>query len=301
MSQEGELSEREVKNHDEYQYLNLITQIIEKGIKRSDRTGVGTLSIFGAQMRYNLRDNIFPLLTTKRVFWRGVAEELIWFIHGDTNAKTLQEKNIHIWDGNSTREFLDKMGFIKRDEGDLGPVYGFQWRHFGAKYKTCNDDYTGAGIDQLNEVINRIKSNPNDRRIIMTAWNPIDLPDMALPPCHCLVQFYVANGELSCQLYQRSADMGLGVPFNIASYALLTYMIAHVTKLKPGDFVHTLGDAHIYLNHISGLKEQLLRTPKEFPKLLINREVTKIEDFLFDDFTLIDYNPHPKINLDMAV
>lgn len=236
----------------------LISRIILSGKKRSDRTGVGTLSIFGAQMRFSLRDDVFPLLTTKRVFWRAVLEELLWFIKGSTDAKELQAKNVHIWDGNSTREFLNKNGFQDREEGDLGPIYGFQWRHYGAEYKTSSDDYTGQGIDQLNEVINRIRTNPNDRRIIMSAWNVNDLPKMALPPCHCFVQFYVADGELSCQLYQRSADMGLGVPFNIASYALLTCMIAHVTDLKPGDFVHTLGDAHVYLNHIEPLKEQVI-------------------------------------------
>lgn len=232
------------------------------GKKRSDRTGVGTVSIFGAQMRFDLRNDVFPLLTTKRVFWRAVLEELLWFIKGSTNAKDLQDKNIHIWDGNSTREFLDKNGFHDREEGDLGPIYGFQWRHFGAEYKTCHDDYTGQGIDQLNEVINRIRTNPNDRRIIMSAWNVADIPKMALPPCHCFVQFYVADGELSCQLYQRSADMGLGVPFNIASYALLTCMIAHVTGLKPGDFIHTIGDAHVYLNHIEPLKQQVIAESK---------------------------------------
>lgn len=265
------------ENHDEKQYINLIKNIIEKGIlfycnrlcmaliskyysgkSRSDRTGVGTVSIFGAQMRFSLRNEVFPLLTTKRVFWRAVLEELLWFIKGSTDAKELQAKNVHIWDGNSTREFLDKNGFHDREEGDLGPIYGFQWRHYGAEYKTSSDDYTGKGIDQLNEVIHRIRTNPSDRRIVMSAWNVVDLPKMALPPCHCFVQFYVADGELSCQLYQRSADMGLGVPFNIASYALLTCMIAHVTKLKPGDFVHTLGDAHIYLNHIEPLKEQVM-------------------------------------------
>lgn len=208
-------------------------------------------------MRFNLRDGTFPLLTTKKVFWRGIAEELFWFIQGSTDAKLLQAKNVRIWDGNSTREFLDKAGFPEREEGDLGPVYGFQWRHFGAEYHTCHDDYQGQGVDQLKEIIERIKQNPNDRRIIMCAWNPVDIPKMALPPCHCLVQFYVANGELSCQLYQRSADMGLGVPFNIASYALLTHMIAHITGLKTGDFVHTLGDAHVYLNHIEPLTEQV--------------------------------------------
>lgn len=262
---------------------------------------MGTKSIFGAQMRFDLRNDTFPLLTTKKTFFRGIAEELFWFIKGSTDAKILQDKNVRIWDGNSSREFLDKSGFHDRREGDLGPVYGFQWRHFGAKYTTCDDDYAGQGIDQLNDVINRIKSNPNDRRIIMSAWNPVDIPQMALPPCHCLVQFYVANDELSCQLYQRSADMGLGVPFNIASYALLTYMIAHVTKLKPGDFVHTLGDAHIYLNHIDPLKEQIQRHPRPFPKMRIRRQVDSIEDFGIDDFEIIDYNPYPAIKMEMAV
>lgn len=270
------------------------------GVERGDRTGVGTVSIFGAQMRFDMRE-CFPLLTTKRVFWRAVAEELLWFINGSTNAKILQDKNIHIWDGNSTREFLDKLGFTDREEGDLGPVYGFQWRHFGAKYRTCHDDYTNEGIDQLKQVINTIRTNPNDRRIIMSAWNPVDIPQMALPPCHCLAQFYVANGELSCQLYQRSADMGLGVPFNIASYALLTYMIAHITGLKTGDFIHTMGDTHVYKNHIEPLKEQLGRVPRKFPKLLIKRKVEDIEDFKFEDFEIVDYKPYPKIQMEMAV
>ncbi|XP_059622631.1 thymidylate synthase [Phlebotomus argentipes] len=289
------------QQHDEMQYLQLIERIIETGAKRDDRTGVGTLSLFGAQMRFSLRDDVFPLLTTKRVFWRGVAEELIWFIRGSTDAKELQKKNVTIWNSNSTREFLDGMGFTEREEGDLGPVYGFQWRHFGAQYRTCKDDYTGQGVDQLREVIKRIREKPTDRRIIMSAWNPVDLPVMALPPCHCLVQFYVANGELSCQLYQRSADMGLGVPFNIASYALLTRMIAHVTGLKAGDFIHTLGDAHVYLNHVEPLQEQIKRTPKPFPTLQFGRNVTDIEDFTFEDFVLSDYNPHPKIAMEMAV
>lgn len=224
--------------HEEYQYLRHIKNIIEKNVKRSDRTGVGTYSIFGAQMRYTLRDDIFPLLTTKRVFFRGVVEELLWFIKGSTNALELRDKNIHIWDANSTREYLDSIGLTDREEGDLGPVYGFQWRHFGTEYKGMHVDYKNKGIDQLAHIINTIKTKPTDRRIIMTAWNPIDIPEMALPPCHCLVQFFVEDGELSCQLYQRSADMGLGVPFNIASYALLTYMIAHVTGLKVNMFLN---------------------------------------------------------------
>lgn len=194
------------------------------------------------------------------MFWKGVLEELLWFIKGSTNAKELSSKGVRIWDANGSRDFLDNLGFSSRKEGDLGPVYGFQWRHFGADYKDMDSDYSHQGVDQLQKVIDTIKTNPDDRRIILCAWNPKDLPSMALPPCHALCQFYVVNGELSCQLYQRSADMGLGVPFNIASYALLTYMIAHITGLKPGDFVHTLGDAHIYLNHIEPLKMQAERT-----------------------------------------
>lgn len=286
--------------HEEYQYLEAINRIIEHGTERGDRTGVGTKSIFGMQFRYSLRD-VFPLLTTKRVFWRGVAEELLWFIKGSTNANLLAEKNVRIWDANGSRAFLDNLGFTDREEGDLGPVYGFQWRHFGAEYKDMHADYTGQGVDQLQQVIDTIKNKPNDRRIIMCAWNPKDLPLMALPPCHAFVQFFVADGELSCQLYQRSADMGLGVPFNIASYALLTYMIAHVTGLKPGDFVHTTGDTHVYLNHIEPLKEQLQREPRDFPKLVIKRKVESIEDFTMDDFEIQDYKPHPKIQMDMAV
>ncbi|KAI8043471.1 thymidylate synthase [Drosophila gunungcola] len=299
---EGKKDQAEQINWDEEQYLDLLRHIIANGERRTDRTEVGTLSVFGSQMRFNIRD-CFPLLTTKRVFFRAVAEELLWFVAGKTDAKLLQAKNVHIWDGNSTREFLDKLGHTERSVGDLGPVYGFQWRHFGAEYGTCDDDYTGKGIDQLRQVIDTIRNNPSDRRIIMSAWNPPDIPKMALPPCHCLAQFYVSQtrGELSCQLYQRSADMGLGVPFNIASYALLTYMIAHVTGLKPGDFVHTMGDTHVYLNHVEPLKEQLERTPRPFPKLVIKRQVQDIEDFRFEDFEIVDYKPYPKIKMDMAV
>ncbi|PSN45388.1 Thymidylate synthase [Blattella germanica] len=272
-------TEADAFDHDEYQYLRHIQHILKRGFRKSDRTGVGTISVFGAQMRYSLRNGTFPLLTTKRVFWRAVVEELLWFIRGSTNAKELQDKNIHIWDGNSSREFLDSMGFTDRDEGDLGPVYGFQWRHFGAKYKDIKTDYSGQGIDQLLRVIEIIKNKPDDRRIIMSAWNPVDIPKMALPPCHCLVQFYVAGKELSCQLYQRSADMGLG----------------------PGEFVHTLGDSHIYLNHVEALKIQVKRKPRPFPTLHIKRDVQNIEDFKFEDFELENYNPHPKIEMEMAV
>eukprot|EP01011_Urceolus_sp_BLP5_P001052 TRINITY_DN1969_c0_g1_i1.p1 TRINITY_DN1969_c0_g1~~TRINITY_DN1969_c0_g1_i1.p1 ORF type:complete len:298 (+),score=81.91 TRINITY_DN1969_c0_g1_i1:89-982(+) len=292
---------REEINQEEKQYLELIGRIISHGAQKGDRTGVGTRSIFGAQMRFGLRDGVLPLLTTKRVFWRGVAEELLWFIKGDTNANHLREKNVHIWDQNGSRQFLDSLGFHHREEWDLGPVYGFQWRHFGAPYKTCHTDYTGQGVDQLQQVIHTLRTNPDDRRILLTAWNPCDIREMALPPCHCLAQFYVADGELSCQLYQRSCDMGLGVPFNIASYALLTILLAKVCNLKPGEFIHTLGDAHVYNNHIEPLKEQLKRSPRPFPTLRVNRETDNIEDFVFEDFELLDYNPYPTIKMEMAV
>jgi len=293
---------REVgEEHEEQQYLQLIRKIIQTGNKKGDRTGTGTLSLFGAQMRFSLRDGSFPLLTTKKVFYRGIAEELFWFIRGSTSAKELQEKNVRIWDGNSSRAFLDSIGLNHREEGDLGPVYGFQWRHFGAEYVDMHADYSGKGVDQLANVINLIRTRPDDRRILLCAWNPADLDKMALPPCHCLVQFYCANGELSCQLYQRSADMGLGVPFNIASYALLTIMLAHVTGLKPGDFVHTLGDAHVYSNHVEALRQQLEREPRPFPTISIKRKVENIEEFKFEDFEVTGYDPHPKIAMDMAV
>ena len=286
--------------HEELQYLEMIEDIIESGVYRGDRTGTGTYSKFGCQMRFNLRRS-FPLLTTKRVFWRGVVEELLWFMRGSTNAKLLQEKNVRIWDGNGSREYLDSIGLTEREEGDLGPVYGFQWRHFGAEYEDMHADYTGKGIDQLAEVIHKIKNNPNDRRIILTAWNPAALGEMALPPCHMMCQFYVANGELSCQMYQRSCDLGLGVPFNIASYSLLTCIIAHVCGLKPGDFVHTLGDAHVYSNHVEPLREQLQNKPRPFPTLKINTENVDIEGFSFEDFELSGYEPHKKVAMKMAV
>ena len=284
---------------EETQYLNQIRNIIEVGCLKENRTGTDTLSIFGTQSRWNLRDT-FPLLTTKRVFWRGVVEELLWFIRGSTNAKELSDKGVNIWDANGTREFMLKKG-INREENDLGPIYGFQWRHFGANYKTMHDDYSGQGVDQLANVIYKLRNSPTDRTIILSAWNPCDLDSMVLPPCHCLCQFYVANGELSCQLYQRSADMGLGVPFNIASYSLLTLMLAQVSDLKPGDFIHTIGDAHVYVNHIEPLKIQLAREPKIFPRVTINSTIKDIDEFTCSDFTLEGYNPHPSIPMKMAV
>lgn len=297
----GSIKTKEPENREEQQYLDTIKLLLDKGFRKEDRTGTGTLSVFGHSMRFSLRDGVLPLLTTKRVFWRGVAEELLWFIRGSTNANELAEKGVHIWDANGSRSFLDKLGFQEREEGDLGPVYGFQWRHSGADYKGMHHDYSGQGVDQLKEIIHKLRTSPDDRRIIMCAWNPSDLSKMALPPCHVLVQFYVSEGELSCLLYQRSADVGLGVPFNIASYSLLTYMIAHVTGLKPGEFIHNMGDTHVYLNHIEPLKEQLKRKPRPFPRLKILRDVADIGDFKFEDFQLIDYNPHPKIQMEMAV
>ena len=286
--------------HEERQYLDAIRDIIETGVERGDRTGTGTLSKFGIQMRFDLRKT-FPLLTTKRVFWRGVAEELLWFISGNTDARALQDKGIHIWDGNASREYLDSIGLTDRDEGDLGPVYGFQWRHFGAEYTNRDANYDGQGVDQLKELIHKIKTKPNDRRLILTAWNPSDIPKMALPPCHMFCQFYVANGELSCQLYQRSGDMGLGVPFNIASYALLTRLIAHVTGLKAGELSHVIGDAHVYLNHVEPLKEQLKRNPRPFPTLDIDSSKDDIDAIVFDDLTIVGYSPDKKIEMKMAV
>ncbi|AEW69584.1 thymidylate synthase [Helicoverpa zea nudivirus 2] len=288
-------------NWEEHQYLNTIRSIIETGNRRMDRTKVGTLSHFGVMHRYSLRDNNLPLLTTKTVFVKGVIEELLWMISGSTNAKELSRKGVHIWSGNSSRSVLDSLGFTDRQEGDLGPVYGFQWRHSGTKYVDCETDYSGQGVDQLQTIIDTLKTNPTDRRIVMCSWNPADLHQMALPPCHCLAQFYSYDGKLSCLMYQRSADMGLGVPFNIASYSMLTHMIAHITGLKAHEFVHTIGDAHVYLNHIEPLKVQLEREPRPFPKLEFARKVENIDSFKYEDFIIKGYDPYPKIPMVLAV
>ncbi|RKP35394.1 thymidylate synthase [Dimargaris cristalligena] len=302
--------------HEEHQYLDLVKHILQNGEKRLDRTGTGTLALFAPpQLRFNLRDQAFPLLTTKRVFVRAVIEELLWFIRGDTNGRNLAARGVKIWEGNGSREYLDRVGLGHREEGDLGPIYGWQWRHFGAQYVNCHTDYTGRGVDQLQQVIHTIRTNPADRRIILSAWNPADIPQMALPPCHMFCQFYVANIQdgvvdhpdetkrprLSCQLYQRSCDMGLGVPFNIASYALLTCMIAHVTGLAPGEFVHAMGDTHIYVDHVDALQTQIQREPHPFPKLTIKRRVPSIDEFTIDDFEISDYKTHSKIVMAMSV
>lgn len=256
------------------QYLNLLQKIMTEGSDRSDRTGTGTRSIFGHQMRFDLA-NGFPLLTTKKLHLKSIIYELLWFLAGDTNVKYLQDHGVRIWN-----EWAD-------ENGDLGHVYGYQWRSW--------PDGKGGTIDQIREAVETIKQNPDSRRIIVSAWNVADIPDMALPPCHALFQFYVNDGRLSLQLYQRSADCFLGVPFNIASYALLLMMMAQVTGLQPGEFIHTLGDAHIYHNHLPQVELQLSREPKDLPKMLINPAVKDIFDFRYDDFTLVDYNPHPHI------
>lgn len=309
-----------INPHDE-EYLKLLRHIKEHGATKTDRTGTGTLSVFGYQMRFPL-DKGFPLLTTKKVFLSGIIHELLWFIKGDTNLKYLAERNVHIWDEwpykaylkrnnisvpdtqseewkTGIKEFVQKVisdEAFANDYGNLGPIYGYQWRHWQTP--------DGREIDQLKNVIEQIKKSPDSRRLIVSAWNPADIDEMAkagLPPCHCLYQFYVADGKLSCQLYQRSCDTFLGVPFNIASYSLLTLMIAQITGLKPGEFIWTGGDTHLYLNHLEQVDEQLSREAKEAPTLKINPEVKDLFDFKFEDFELINYDPHPAIKAPIAV
>ena len=291
------------------QYLKLIDDVLAHGSKRKDRTGTGTISIFGYQMRFNLQEG-FPLLTTKKMHLKSIIHELLWFISGDTNIRYLVQNGVRIWNewpyerfrksedfhGETMQDFIEK---IKEDEnfaqkyGDLGPVYGHQWRHF--------EGPDNRFVDQLSAVIQEIKKNPQSRRLIVSAWNPPMIPDMALPPCHMMFQFYVQDEKLSCQLYQRSADIFLGVPFNIASYALLTMMVAQVTGLQVGEFIHTLGDAHIYLNHLEQVQLQRTRTPKKLPKIFINPKIDAIEKFTFDDFSLQGYKPHPPIKGKVSV
>ena len=262
------------------QYLDLLQRIVNEGTRKEDRTGTGTLSVFGHQMRFNLEEG-FPLLTTKKLHLKSIIHELLWFLKGDTNVKYLQENGVRIWN-----EWAD-------ENGELGPVYGHQWRSW--------PNYNGGHIDQIQDIVNALKNNPDSRRMIVSAWNVAEVDQMALPPCHCLFQFYVANDKLSLQLYQRSADTFLGVPFNIASYALLTMMMAQVSGLKPGDFIHTTGDTHLYLNHLEQAKEQLKRTPRTLPRMVINPNVTSIFDFKYDDFTLEGYDPLPHIKAEVSV
>ena len=264
-----------------------------------DRTGV-VKSTFGIHI-FDISKHI-PLLTTKKVFSRGIIEELLWFLRGETDNKTLQKKNVHIWDGNTSREFLDSLGHTDREEGDGGPIYGFNFRHYGAKYIDCHTDYTGKGYDQVKEIIRLIKEEPNSRRILINLWNPCVLNEAVLPPCHVLYQFRVYGDRLCCSMYQRSGDMGLGVPFNIASATLMTYIFAHLTGKKPWKLVHTIGDAHIYTNHEDALREQLKRKPYSFPLIHIkDRGQKKVEDYDVKDFVISGYECHPRIKMDMAV
>ena len=262
------------------QYLDLLNRIMTEGVRKEDRTGTGTISVFGHQMRFNLEDG-FPLLTTKKLHLKSIIHELLWFLKGDTNVKYLQENGVRIWN-----EWAD-------ENGDLGHIYGYQWRSW--------PDYNGGHIDQISEVIDQIKNNPDSRRIIVNAWNVADLGNMNLPPCHMFFQFYVADGKLSLQMYQRSADTFLGVPFNIASYALLLMMMAQVTGLQPGEFIHTTGDTHLYVNHLEQVQLQLTREPRALPKMKINPDVKSIFDFKYEDFELVDYDPHPHIKGVVAV
>lgn len=262
------------------QYLDLLQRVLDEGVEKTDRTGTGTISVFGHQARFNLSDG-FPVLTTKKLHLKSIIHELLWFLKGDTNIKYLNDNGVRIWD-----EWADK-------DGDLGHIYGYQWRSW--------PDYNGKHIDQISEVVETIKNNPDSRRIIVSSWNVADLGNMNLPPCHAFFQFYVADDKLSLQLYQRSADIFLGVPFNIASYSLLLMMMAQVTNLKVGDFIHTFGDAHIYMNHLEQVKLQLSREPRSLPKMKINPDVKNIFDFKYEDFELIDYNPHPHIKGEVSV
>lgn len=302
--------------HEEQQYLNLLRKILSEGVERPDRTGVGTKSIFGAQMRFDISEQ-FPLLTTKRVWFKGVVHELLWILSGSTNTKYLKDNSVHIWDAWDRK----KEGDSGEPIGDLGKIYGHQWRRWLATdlvepdsdkavegwHSLHNSDGSPRDvdsvweIDQISNVINSIKKNPYSRRHIVTAWNPADINQMALPPCHCFFQFYVAEGRLSCQLFQRSVDSFLGAPFNIASYSLLTYMIAQVTGLKPGAFIYTLGDAHIYNNHVDQVLQQLNRLPYEFPKVYLNNAVKNIDDFVYEDVSLVDYKCHATIKAPIAV
>ncbi|APF38049.1 thymidylate synthase [Chelatococcus daeguensis] len=261
-------------------YLDLLRRVLDEGARKSDRTGTGTLSVFGHQMRFDLAEG-FPLVTTKKLHLRSIVHELLWFLKGDTNVRYLQENKVSIWD-----EWAD-------ENGDLGPVYGKQWRAW--------EGADGRTVDQIAWVVDEIRRNPDSRRLVVSAWNPAEIDRMALAPCHCLFQFHVADGRLSCQLYQRSADVFLGVPFNIASYALLTQMMAQVTGLVPGDFVHSFGDAHLYLNHLDQAREQLARAPRPLPRLVLNPAVRSIFDFTFEDIVIEDYDPHPAIRAPVAV
>lgn len=287
--------------HEENQYINLIDDILREGDMVSGRNG-NTMTVFGSSMHFTLSGNKLPLLTTKQVAWKTCFKELLWFISGSTDNKILKAQNVKIWNDNASREYLDSIGFTNREEDDLGPVYGHQWRHFNAKYNTCDDDYTNHGVDQLQYIIDCLcdPKQRYSRRLVMSAWNPCQLPEMALPPCHVLVQFNVLpENKLSCSLYQRSGDVGLGVPFNIASYSMLTHLIAHHCGLEASEFNYHLGNCHIYDDHIESMKSQLERKPYEFPTIKIKTKAKNIDDYTMDDFELENYQCHSKITMEM--
>ena len=285
---------------DERVYLDLMEHVLLYCQEKDDRTGTGVFSMFGKSLEFNLKNNILPLLTTKKTFYNGVLKELLWFLSGSTDAKELNDQGVKIWNGNGSLENLRKLGFDDRPEGELGPVYGYQWRHWGASYSPQRSNKS-TGFDQIQWIVNEIKTNPHSRRLILNAWNVSDIDQMVLPPCHMMCQFYVNGDELSCNMYQRSADMFLGVPFNIASYALLTHMIAQVTGYKASRLRLNFGDCHVYSNHIKQVEEQLTRTVYNFPKIHIDTSVNNIDDFKFEHFTLNNYKCHPTIKADMAV
>jgi dihydrofolate reductase / thymidylate synthase len=288
-------------NTEEKQYLDLCTEIVETGAQKSDRTGTGTVSKFGQTMRFGLRGGVVPLLTTKRVFWRGVVAELLFFISGKTDTSVLSDDGVNIWQGNTSREFLDSRGLVDHEVGDMGPMYGFQWRHWGAEYRGCSADYSGKGIDQLQSCIDMIIDNPDSRRILMTAYNPSDLGKSVLPPCHYSVQFACYGDELSMLVTMRSLDMGLGFPFNLASYSLLLHMVCQVCDKKPGEIVFNAGDCHVYRNHVEGLRLQASRDTRGFPTIKLNGDVGCIDDFKAEDIELVGYYPHDAIKLQMAI
>lgn len=283
-------------------YATLVRDVLANGFTRADRTGVGTVAVFGRQLRFSLADRRLPLLTTKRLFWRGIVEELLWFLRGETDAKLLAARGVHIWDANGTRDFLDKRGLREYREGDLGPVYGFQWRHAGADYVGATANYAGQGFDQLSYAISELLRDPNSRRAVMSAWAPHQLAEMALPPCHVLVQFLAQDRRLTCIMEQRSADVGLGLPFNVASYALLTHMVAHRTGMVAHELIINTGDTHIYRTHVDALREQIERVPRAAPRLrIIAHETKPLERYTIEDLLLEDYNPHPEVRMPMAV
>ena len=286
--------------HSENQYLNMINRIIKYGTKQEGRNG-NTISLIGQKLRFNLENNTIPLLTTKKLAWKTCLKELFWFISGDTSNKTLKEQNVKIWNQNASREFLDSQGLHHLVEDDLGPVYGHQWRHYNAKYYNSNINYKGMGVDQLQNVINQLKDKEtrNSRRIILNAWNPNQIDEMALPPCHVMSQYLVKDDELSVLLYQRSGDVGLGIPFNIASYSFLAHILGKHCNLKPKEFIHVIGDAHIYEEHVEALQEQMVKTPYNYPKIKIKSKHDNIEDYNMKDVEIIDYKYHDKIEMVM--